>query len=130
MLRWLTGDLNKEVKIAYGKLGIIWGHSVELCGCAMVYFSDVLCITEVFSQVPWLELRELQGPVLQELAGRLPNTKLHSRADSTTKKYLGAFRRWKSWASQPIYQCYQPRRIVSPAYRRDSAIQICSGGGM
>jgi len=38
--------------------------------------------------------------MLQELAGKLPNTVLHSRADSTAKKYLGAFRRWKSWAAQ------------------------------
>jgi hypothetical protein len=28
----------------------------------------------------------------------LPATVLHSRADSTTKKYIGAFRRWKNWA--------------------------------
>jgi len=37
---------------------------------------------------------------LRELASRLPQTILHSRADSTVKKYLGAFRRWKSWAVQ------------------------------
>ena len=29
---------------------------------------------------------------------KLSNTVLHSRADSTVKKYLGAFRRWKYWA--------------------------------
>ena len=37
---------------------------------------------------------------LIELAGRLPQTIIHSRADSTVKKYQGAFRRWKVWASQ------------------------------
>ena len=31
-------------------------------------------------------------------ADKLPETVLKSRADSTTKKYLGAFRRWKQWA--------------------------------
>ena len=35
-----------------------------------------------------------------KLAEELPNTILHSRADSTTKKYLYAFRRWKSWCSR------------------------------
>ena len=69
----------------------------EICG-GMLEFTDVcLCIADVFSQAPWLELRKLQDPTLQELAGKLPNTVL---ADSTTKKYLGAFRRWKSWAVQ------------------------------
>ena len=38
--------------------------------------------------------------MLQELVEKLPNTVLHSRADSTAKKYWGAFRRWKSWAAQ------------------------------
>jgi hypothetical protein len=28
----------------------------------------------------------------------LPTTVLSSRADSTTRKYLGAFKRWKLWA--------------------------------
>eukprot|EP00731_Ephydatia_muelleri_P004369 Em0002g545a len=32
------------------------------------------------------------------LAQTLPATVLRSRADSTTKKYLGAFQRWKIWA--------------------------------
>ena len=36
---------------------------------------------------------------MKDLASRLPNTILHSRADSTVKKYLGAFRRWKKWAA-------------------------------
>lgn len=34
------------------------------------------------------------------LARALPETVLRSRADSTTKKYLGAYRRWKSWVAQ------------------------------
>ena len=33
------------------------------------------------------------------MARKLPTTILHSRADSTVKKYLGAFRRWKTWAT-------------------------------
>ncbi|XP_065904717.1 integrase/recombinase xerD homolog isoform X3 [Dysidea avara] len=46
----------------------------------------------------WKLLDELHDPVLKDLASRLPNTILHSRASSTVKKYLGAYRRWKSWA--------------------------------
>ena len=41
---------------------------------------------------------ELEDPELKVLASKLPNTVLHSRADNTVKKYLGAFRRWKTWA--------------------------------
>lgn len=51
---------------------------------------------EVFTQGSW----SVQDPELQELASRLPQTMLRSRADSTVKKYLSAFRRWKTWALQ------------------------------
>ena len=54
----------------------------------------------MLSHGTWIELKELEDPELKELARRLPKTILHSRADSTVKKYLGAFRRWKIWASQ------------------------------
>ena len=47
----------------------------------------------------WKLLSELKDPELKELASRLPATVLHSRADSTVKKYLGAYRRWKTWAT-------------------------------
>lgn len=53
----------------------------------------------------WESLNALQDPELKRLAGLLPDTVLHSRASSTTKKYLYAFRRWKEWA--------EPRREVS-----------------
>ena len=42
----------------------------------------------------------MQDPELKELAQRLPDTILHSRADSMVRKYLGVFKRWKSWASE------------------------------
>ena len=54
---------------------------------------------DILSQGTWSLLKELEDPELQDLAKRLPDTVLHSRADSTVKKYLGAFRRWKSWAT-------------------------------
>ena len=63
----------------------------------LVYF-----ITEVSSHGMWPLLEEIQDPELKGLADKLPEklpeTVLKSRADSITKKYLGAFRRWKQWA--------------------------------
>ena len=53
----------------------------------------------------WEIINELQDPELKRLAGSLPDTVLRSRASSTTKKYLNAFRRWKEWA--------EPRHEVS-----------------
>ena len=44
-------------------------------------------------------LRDSQDPDLSHLAAELPAVVLGSRADSTTKKYLGAFQRWKTWAT-------------------------------
>jgi len=37
---------------------------------------------------------------LQDLAKALPSTILRSKASSTTTKYLGAFKRWKTWADE------------------------------
>lgn len=48
----------------------------------------------------WHMLASEQDPELQRLAKALPNTVLAGRADSTTKKYIGAFSRWKQWASR------------------------------
>lgn len=45
-------------------------------------------------------LDSLQDPELRRLAAALPQTVLSSRANSTTKKYMYAFLRWKEWAEQ------------------------------
>ena len=60
----------------------------------------MLIFVGVLAQGAWKLIDQLEDPELRELASRLPQTILHSRADSTVKKYLGAFRRWKSWAVQ------------------------------
>ena len=52
----------------------------------------------MFSAGDWPLLRDLQKPELQQLAAGLPDVMLSGRADSTTKKYLSAFQRWKVWA--------------------------------
>ena len=60
---------------------------------------SILYLAGVLSQGSWLLFNEVEDPELKALASKLPNTILHSRADSTTKKYLGAFRHWKVWAT-------------------------------
>ena len=53
---------------------------------------------ELFSQGVWAEVKDTEDPELQQLAGKLPQTVMHSRADSTVRKYLSAYKRWKRWA--------------------------------
>ena len=60
---------------------------------------DRIYLEGVFSQGSWMLLSDLEDPELKILASKLPSTILHSLADSTIKKYLGAFRRWKTWAT-------------------------------
>ena len=54
---------------------------------------------DVISQETWTLLNELEDLELKSLASRLPSTILHSHVDSTVKKYLGAFKRWKAWTA-------------------------------
>ncbi|KAL5502672.1 hypothetical protein EMCRGX_G009481 [Ephydatia muelleri] len=51
---------------------------------------------DVFSSGVWPLLSNLEDPELRRLAKALPATVLKCKADSTTKKYLGAFQRWKT----------------------------------
>ena len=55
---------------------------------------------DIFSSGMWPLLSNLEDPELRRLAQALPATVLKSRADSTSKKYLGAYRRWKVWADE------------------------------
>ena len=52
----------------------------------------------VFSTEAWPLLGNLEDPELRRLAQSLPAMVLRSKADSTTKKHLGAFQQWKIWA--------------------------------
>ena len=54
---------------------------------------------DVFSVGCWPQLKELEDPNLKSLASNLPSTILQCKATSTTRKYLGGFRRWKQWAT-------------------------------
>ena len=55
---------------------------------------------EIYSQGVWAAVKDVEDPELQELVDKLPNTILHSRANSTVKKLLAAYKRWKSWAKK------------------------------
>lgn len=55
---------------------------------------------EVLTQDTWNDLKDLEDMELKESAGRLSEMIIHSYVDSTLKKYMGAFRRWKVLASQ------------------------------
>ena len=58
----------------------------------------LLPLTDISSQGIWSQLKDLEGLELKELAEKLPEMILSSRAGSTVKKCLGAFRTWKAWA--------------------------------
>lgn len=45
----------------------------------------------------WKQISIFQDPELKRLAEQLPRTVLESQANSTTKKYLNAYRWWKDW---------------------------------
>ena len=47
----------------------------------------------------WKLMSDMEDPELKALVRKLPTTILHSRADSTINEYLGAFGRWKTWAT-------------------------------
>ena len=42
----------------------------------------------------------IKDPEIMKLAKELPNTILYNRANSTSKKYLNALKRWKAWCSR------------------------------
>ena len=75
-----------------------------MVACLVYYFDGVANRILRFSHADtmtggvWAELADLKDPELQRLAGSLPATVLHSRADSTVSKYAYAFQRWKAWA--------------------------------
>ena len=61
----------------------------------MVVFPPTL---EVLSIGSWAQMKDLEDEDLKRLASALPLTILQCKATSTTKKYLGGFKRWKQWA--------------------------------
>ena len=87
------------------------------------------------SQGSWKLVNELEDPELKDLAGRLPNTIHHSCTDSTVKKYLAAFKRWKSWAiahslvpvpAKPHEFCLYLQHIGETSKSKSSVEEACN----
>ena len=55
-------------------------------------------LVDVLATDIWQEIASLDSPELMKLAEGIQNSVLGSKALSTTKKYLAAFRHWKQWA--------------------------------
>ena len=79
--------------------------------------------TGFLSSGPWKELSEVQDPELQMLARMLPATVMGSRADSTSRKYLGAFKRWKLWARQHSLPVFPVKDINLALYLQHLAVE-------
>ena len=63
-------------------------HSMPFC-CSLP--------VEVLSIRKWAQLKDLEDKNLKRLAEGLPAIILQCKATSTTKNYLGGFKRWKQW---------------------------------
>ena len=72
----------------------------------MLFFCCFSIPVDVFQSNIWQELASFDSLVLTTLASSVQESIICSRADSTTKKYLGAFRRWKTWAQQHSLQVF------------------------
>ena len=57
-------------------------------------------LTDVLSEGVWPLYEKLQDPQLVKLKEALVQTVMKSRADSTIKKYLYAFQRWREWVKE------------------------------
>lgn len=64
---------------------------------------------DVLASDIWEELFSSESSELNKLAASVKSSIVGSRADSTAKKYLGAFRRWKVWARQNFLQVFPVR---------------------
>ena len=77
------------------------------------------CSTDIFSTGIWEELDEFTDPELKRLAKAIPDAVLGSRVSSTTTKYLGAFKQWKSWARDhklPVFPVKAAHLVVYLQY--------------
>ena len=74
----------------------------------------------------WSTLKELKDMDLQRLAETLPSSVLHCKATTTTKKYLGAFRRWKIWATEHNLQVFSLEGVHIALYLQHLAETKCS----
>lgn len=79
--------------------------------------SSFVCVSllspiEILMQETWSVLKDLEDP---ELAERLPDTILHSRADSAVRKYLGALSGGRHGQLRGGFQQSQRRTTTWPS---------------
>ena len=77
-------------------LWLLWCLYSPASSCLLYFLS---CL-EILSTKVWQTNGSSQDPELNRLAKALLKTVLKARADSTTKKYIGAFHRWASWEAE------------------------------
>ena len=94
---WCPYSLGGYWVVAYDRPRRLW-HGIVQWQQRILQFTVFLLTAGVFTSGAWALLSNLEDPELRRLAQALPATVLRSRADSTTKKYLGAYKRWKTWA--------------------------------
>jgi len=80
----------------------------------------------VLSTGPWSTLKELEDMDLRRLAEALPSSVLRCRATSTTQKYLGAFKRWKTWAAGYKLSVFPVQEVHLALYLQHLAEAKCS----
>lgn len=80
--------------------GVFTTPSAQLIFCKPLITVVSLFFSRLLGTGDWMSLKDLQDPKLQNLAADFPATILKSRAPSTTRKYMGAFRRWKAWITK------------------------------
>ena len=87
----------KNVAILSRSLFFKYGYMVQQ---SRSHVPDSTCIPphRCLSKETWQGLKSQEDPKLQQLADGLISSALHGKAPSTTMKYLGGFRWWKSWA--------------------------------
>ena len=80
--------------------------------------------TEVFKKGVWTVYDSLEDPELRRLASSLPRTVLASRADSTTRKYVYGFMKWKVWVESKkevqVFPAQDPQFAVYLQHLREA----------
>ena len=105
-------------------MGRAKGHSdYPMMVCYHLFFMFPL---DIMSTGVWSTLKELKDMDLQRLAEALPSSVLHCKANTTTKKYLGAFRRWKIWATEHNLQVFPVEGVHIALYLQHLAETKCS----
>ena len=87
--------------VSYSCLGLMLILLIKFTLCA--FFTGITAVGT------WKDLNAQENPNLRKLAAKLPDTIVWSHVGSTVGKYLGAFRRWKAWATKQGFESLPAR---------------------